>query len=265
MATDAPAAADSWNALRAVMVVAHPGHELRIHHWLERARPLVLILTDASGHTGRSRLASTTAVLQRAGAVVGDIYGRMSDRDFYRALLAADTAFFTKLRDEIASVLERARIDYVVGDSVEGANPAHDVCRLLLNSALLQVEKVTSRRLRNLEFPLEGPPDDCPSQDRADAIVVELSEDAYRRKLAAARSVPEIATDVDRLVSTYGPQAFRIECLRPVRYGLEIGHCFEHPCMYERHGEKQVAAGIYREVIRFREHVAPLAEHLRYG
>jgi hypothetical protein len=44
-------------------MIAHPGHELRVHHWIERTRPLVFVLTDGSGHTGVSRLASTTAVL----------------------------------------------------------------------------------------------------------------------------------------------------------------------------------------------------------
>jgi hypothetical protein len=55
---------------------------------------------------------------------------------------------------------------------------------------------------------------------------------------------------------------FRIEYLRPVRYGLEIGQLFEHPAIYERYGERQVAAGLYQEVIRFREHISPLAKRL---
>nr|MDP9120522.1 hypothetical protein [Acidobacteriota bacterium] len=28
---------------RAALVIGHPGHELRVHGWLERARPLVLV------------------------------------------------------------------------------------------------------------------------------------------------------------------------------------------------------------------------------
>jgi hypothetical protein len=52
----------------AALVVAHPGHELRVHHWLELTRPFVIVLTDGSGHSGQSRLASTTRVLAAAGA-----------------------------------------------------------------------------------------------------------------------------------------------------------------------------------------------------
>src|SRR5207253_5484219 len=31
---------------RAALVIAHPGHELRVYHWLRLARPSVFILTD---------------------------------------------------------------------------------------------------------------------------------------------------------------------------------------------------------------------------
>jgi hypothetical protein len=116
--------------------------------------------------------------------------------------------------------------------------------------------------VRNFEFPLDGPPHDCPAEDRPDAIVLELGEDALQRKLAAARAYPELAGEVERAFTIHGWEPFRVECLCPVRYGLEIGHRFQHPPYYESYGEKQVAAGVYRQVLRFREHLAPLAERL---
>ncbi len=82
---------------RAALVVAHPGHELRVHHWMERARPVVFVLTDGSGSAHSSRLASTTAVLEQAGARPGSIYGRLSDRDLYRALLDHGSQPFREL------------------------------------------------------------------------------------------------------------------------------------------------------------------------
>jgi hypothetical protein len=169
------------------------------------------------------------------------------------------------LTDEISTILDHEGVEYVVGDAVEGVNPGHDVCRLLLNAALLRIEAAHGRRLRNLEFPVEGSPHDCPPEDRDDAIILELGEDAYQRKLDAARSYVEIAVDMTRMMANHDIEAFRIECLRPVSYGLDIGHRFEHPAVYESYGEKQVAAGIYREVIRFREHLVPLAEMLGTG
>src|SRR5215470_12779269 len=88
---------------RAALVLAHPGHELRVHGWLEAARPLVFVLTDGSGHSDRGRLASTTRVLEQAGAERGPLYGRLTDRALYGALLAGDHALFDGLADELAA------------------------------------------------------------------------------------------------------------------------------------------------------------------
>lgn len=246
---------------RAALVIAHPGHELRVHHWLELARPMVCVLTDGSGHSHRSRLASTTAVLERTGATPGPLYGRLSDGRLYEAILGGDADLFAALADELATALDAAAVDTVAGDAVEGFNPGHDVCRLLLNAAVLRLEQ-TGRRLENFEFPLEGPPHECPPEERSEAVLLELDEGSLLRKLEAARSYPELADEVEKAFASYGLEPFRIECLRPVRYGLEIGHRFAHPPYYESYGEKQVAAGIYQEVIRFRDHLAPLAASL---
>jgi hypothetical protein len=239
-------------------VIAHPGHELRVHHWIERTRPLVFVLTDGSGHTGVSRLASTTAVLERAGATPGSIYGRLSDREVYRAILDGDVDLFAGLADELAAALDRAEIGVVAGDAVEGFNPGHDACRLVINAALLR----SGRNPANFEFPLEAAPEDCPPQDRPEAIRLELDSGALQRKLAAAAGYPEMAYEMERALASHGRAAFGVEHLRPVRYGLEIGGRHPQPPFYESYGERQVAAGIYREVIRFRDHMVPLAEGL---
>src|SRR5262245_66068555 len=93
---------------RAALIIAHPGHELRVHGWLERARPLVFVLTDGSGHTGRSRLASTSELLRGTGARPGGIYGRFADREVYAAILTRDVRRLTALADEPADELVRA-------------------------------------------------------------------------------------------------------------------------------------------------------------
>jgi len=251
----------SWQDLRAALVIAHPGHELRVHHWVERAKPNVFVLTDGSGHTDRSRLSQTTALLEAVGALPGAMFGRLTDRQLYRAILASDAEALAALSQELAEGLDAAGIDYVVGDAVEGFNPGHDVCRLIINAALMRLD-AAGRRLGNFEFALEGPPNACPPEERDRAIVVRLDEHAYARKLAAAGAYPEIAADMARLTSSYGADAFRVECLLPVRYGLSIADRFTHPPKYEAYGEKRVAAGFYAEVIRFRQHLAPVAARL---
>lgn len=244
---------------RAALVVAHPGHELRVHRWLELNRPAVFVLTDGSGNHGVSRLGSSTALLDQAGATAGSIYGRLSDRELYRAILGGDLGLFTALADELSRGL--ADMDVVAGDAVEGYNPGHDVCRLLLNAAVLRLER-EGRRIANFDFPLVGAPDDCPPDDRTEALRLELDEESLHRKLEAARTYPELAGEVEAALAAHGSDRFRVECLRPVRYGLDIAPLFSHPPFYETHGEKRVALGLYGQVIRFREHIAPLAAGL---
>src|SRR5947208_3095820 len=149
---------------RAALVIAHPGHELRVHGWVELARPLAFVLTDGSGHTGQSRLTSTSGLLERAGAAPGGIYGRLTDRALYAAILGGD-------------------VDLVAG----------------------------------------------------------------------------LAGEVAATFAETGLEAFRIECLRPVGDSAPP----EDPPYYERYGERQVMAGHYGRVLRYREHFAPLEAALR--
>lgn len=246
----------------AALVIAHPGHELKVHRWLELARPLVFVLTDGSGHGGLSRLASTAALLARTGARPGPIFGRMTDRDLYRSLLAGRLEPFVGLTEELAEALRREGIELVAGDAVEGFNPGHDVCRLLLNAAVARL-RAGGQAVENCEFPLDGGPDQRPPEDPAGGVHLELDGPALARKLAAARSYPGLEEEVARALARHGSDAFRSERLRRVRYGLDIAGQFSHPPFYEIHGERQVAAGFYREVLRYQAHVAPLAEGLR--
>src|SRR5687767_10891755 len=121
---------------RAALIVAHPGHELRVHGWLEETLPPVCVLTDGSGRTQRSRLDSTTRVLEAAGTAPGPVYGAMSDVELYNAVLDHDHSPFTRVVDEIARMLLSEQVDLVVGDAQEGYNPAHDVCRLVVDAAV---------------------------------------------------------------------------------------------------------------------------------
>ncbi|MFL5538437.1 MAG: hypothetical protein ACJ8J0_05565 [Longimicrobiaceae bacterium] len=243
---------------RPVLVVAHPGHELRVYGWLESAAPLVCVLTDGSGSGGEARLESTTRLLAGTGARPGSIYGRMSDREIYAAILDRDFACFTGLAEQLAGELEACGADCVAGDAVEGYNPSHDVCRLVINAAL----RLLGRAVPAYDFALVGAPDGCPEALRADALWVELDEAALARKLAAARSYEELAGEVEHALARFGVAPFRTECLRPVDLSERYGWDPAQVPFYESYGEKRVAEGAYDRVLRFAEHVRPLADAL---
>jgi hypothetical protein len=247
---------------RAALVIAHPGHELRVHGWLELARPLVFILTDGSGRTGLSRLAASSEVLRRCGARPGPIYGRMSDRELYQALLDGRHELFAGLVEELVEALRRESVALVAGDAVEGFNPAHDVSRLLLNAAVARLRSAGDA-IDNRDFPLDGAPAGGSGGERAAAMRIRLDLPALARKLAAAQAYPGLEDEVRRALARFGPASFATEWLREVRYGLELDGLIAVPPFYEVHGERQVAAGYYRDAVRYRTHVAPLADHLR--
>jgi hypothetical protein len=243
---------------QAVLIVGHPGHELRLHGWLESVRPAVMMLTDGSGPSGHSRLASSTTLLERAGAAPGPIYGRLSDKAVYQAVLDHDVPLFIGLVDEMADVLVRDRIDCVVGDGAEGYNPTHDICRLLVNTAVTIAQQIRGTEIANLAFPLVARPD--LAEPDPGLLCIELDDEALERKLRAARAYTELADEVTAALTAWGAEAFRKEYLRFVdaRDPLEP---VETP-YYERHGEQRVASGVYECVIRYHTHVKPLANAL---
>ena len=241
--------------VRPALIVAHPGHELRLHGWLEIARPIVLVLTDGSGASGRSRLRSTAGVLTATDAAPGPLFGRLTDRALYAMIVARDAALALRLVDELAAAILGHRVDYVVADALEGYNPAHDLCHVLVSAAVLQARR-SGVRVPQLDFPLAAAPNASPS--RRGSARLDLDDAALARKLAAARVYVGLGNEVERALALYGTEAFRVERLRR----LGEPPCTvppEDPPFYERYGASQVAGGQYAELLRYREHFAPLA------
>jgi len=266
----------------AILVIAHPGHELRVHGWLETTRPEVWVLTDGSGRSGRSRLDSTTRVIEATGGTRGSVYGHMTDGDLYNAVLNSEHDAFTTLVDDLADALMRDNVDCIAGDAEEGYNPAHDICRLVINAATMLVNRRSDKQVRNYDFTLVGAPDRWAEKAGADSLRLHLDDAAFARKLSAAHNYPELHAEVEgalngasngplrdhsdlaeRSRSAYGvteTNNFRIECLRPVNSHLHPP--FANQPFYEEYGERQVKAGHYSYVLRYREHMLPLAAAL---
>jgi hypothetical protein len=237
------------------IVVAHPGHELVIHHYMEVHRPLYFCLTDGSGGNAQSRLASTDRLIDQVGARRGAIYGRLSDKEVYRLLLEGHADVFVDLRNELAASLIDADIQCVAGDAMEGFNPGHDVCRVLIDSAVALVLARTGRAIENYEFAVHN----NPATDPEGALIrLDLDDSAFDRKIAAAMAYREITADVQDALERFGREAFAVECLRLSSTRAMLERFETTPPSYESIGESRVRAGRYREVVRYREHVAPV-------
>jgi hypothetical protein len=243
---------------RTALVVAHPGHELTIYHWVERYRPLYLCLTDGSGGSGSSRLGSTARLLAAVGASPGPLWGRYPDREVYRILLGGRLEELVRWAEELADVLVDAGVDCVAGDAVEGFNPSHDVCRFLIDAAVARARERTGREIHNYDFVLDGHPSTCPAALRGEALWLRLDASAVERKIRAALEYEELREEVQAALGRFGNDAFAVECLRPATTESMIERFEVELPEYERSGQTRVAQGVYRDVIRYRQHVLPL-------
>lgn len=276
---------ENFSGARAALVVAHPGHELRVYGWLAATRPVVCVITDGSGRSNESRIGSSERLLASVGARRGPVFGRLTDAELYSAILGHDHTLFNGLADELAETFVRERVECVACDAAEGGHPGHDACRLVVDAAVRVAARETESEIAVYDFPLYGRPDDCPEELREASLWLRLDDEAFGRKLGAAREYREVAEEVEAALSGAGSvsmranpdlaarsridtaassETFRTECLRPVAAGARYEERFgnESP-FYERYAERQVAAGHYARAIRYREHMLPLAEALR--
>ena len=238
----------------AMLVVGHPGHELRVHGWLESARPIVMVLTDGSGHAGVPRLLSTELVITRAGARSGAVFGRLTDSALYRALLDRRDSVFIEIAELIAAAIVRHDIEIVAGDDAEGFNPTHDVCRWLVDAAVRIARTRTGRPIANLAFPLMEAPGATDQWPDSPSSTIVLSDAALNRKLAAATGYPEMASEVAAARARFTDEAFRRETFRHVGDNELWTPGHERP-FYEQHGSRRVTDGVYAEVIQYDPHM----------
>jgi hypothetical protein len=277
----------------AALAVTHPSHELRAYGWLERAQPRVLVFTDGAGRAGQPRVARTADLLGRLGLKAGEVFGVVTDLEIYAAVLRRDVRFFLGWAEVVARDLAQSEIELLVGDAAEGHNVAHDLWRGVLDAAVDIARDRHGRSIESFVFPLFGHPAACPGAAGEAAVRLELDDAQFARKLAAVRAYsptlaaeldalrggefyagligvgletlvqfPEAYAQVRKMVADITIDDFRIECLWsvPPFESLTRG---PHTPFYEVYGERLVAAGLYREVIRYGAHVAPVLEGLR--
>ena len=248
---------------KTALMVGHPGHELRVFHWLETHRPLMCCLTDGSGSLEKPRIDSARRLLANAGASPGPIFCRVSDKQLYRFIMEGKSDFFVELVDELARVWIAAEIDVVAGDAAEGFNPAHDLCRCIVDAAVARVRFLCGRQLANYQFLLEGRPDACPAHLREAAIWLHLGEQDLARKMAAALDYPELKPEVELAIQHFGTEAFALECLYPADTQPMLELWENEAPGYERYGCQRVEEGRYKEAIGYRRHIRSIVNAIQ--
>lgn len=242
------------------MCIGHPGHELRVLHWVTLYRPLTCVLTDGSGANRPPRIDSTARILHELRAQPGCIFAPFTDREFFNLVLAGDPAPFIELARKLADVWRAEEIEMVAGDMLEGFNVAHDLCRILINAAVEHCGCVHGRTLLNYEFPLES---NAPPGHDDHALVLQLDDESFHKKQQlCTKAYPEILAEVNRQIEKFGEAPFRVETLLPATVPAGLEWKSDKPPYYETYGARQITAGHYQHLITYRDHVAPLAHAL---
>lgn len=255
--------ASRFGGRAAALLVAHPGHELRVHGWMSSVRPRVFVLTDGSGRAGVARIARSRAVVRAAGAAPGALFGCLTDRELYEALRARKTDLFLQLTRELADQLVALSPATVVVDALEGAILAHDVLHLCTRVALARAAARSVRPVL-LVFSLMDHPWRVAGSS-GPALRIELDAEARARKETALRGYAEIRAEVQAHRAVWGDAVLGTEVLReaePLDAALARLADAAQPCAWERHGEALVRAGVYATSIRRGEHLLPLLDGL---
>ncbi len=245
---------------KVALILGHPGHELRVHRFLELYKPRVYVLTDGSGSTSISRVYNTLNIIEQTTSTASPVMGRFTDSELYRIIREQDTSTLEPLMEEIVDDLERNNIDFIVGDSIEGYNPTHDLCRYMINAIVRIYSHRKGVTIPNYDFLLDGPPHVCPPELKEEAIWIKLNDEEFERKYAAAQNYPEIIKDLDIALQQHGKAPFQIECLRPAKDLNQYSTWTTEIPYYESYGLNKVKTGEYSEVISFEQHLLPLAK-----
>lgn len=127
-----------------------------------------------------------------------------------------------------------------------------------VNAALAYTPKLA----RDIEAALEGEPFQGIRRFSEPQLAGEVDVELSASVLAELDSQPTLKAQLRDIIEGVPLDAFRVESFR--RVDNQMGtHWTTGPLFYELYGEKLVAAGRYKEVIRYREHMLPLAEAIR--
>jgi hypothetical protein len=256
-------ASEVFNAFRhPALVVGHPGHELKVLGWISAYQPRAYVLTDGSGRGGHSRLPSTARLFEQLSIETDGVFGAMSDAELYRAILARKMSSCLATLDRIIESFIENDVDVVAADAMEGFNPAHDICRSLVDAAVVAVNLRTGRTIANYKFCLTEW--ERSGRERHDGACahLSLSDAALRNKIDAAQGYVELKEEVCAALALRGEEYFRVECLKRVSQPFQ--ECeYSGPPSYEGWGEQRVSEGAYEAVIRYDQHVEPMVDAIR--
>lgn len=220
-------------------------------------RPHVFVLTDGGRSGGPGRLWLSHHLAAQTGAPIGAITGRHRDRDVFDALLRKDARFFTDWTAALEEQLCAIEAAVVVVDGWQMYNVAHDLVHVMGRVAGARASARLGRAIPVLDYDVVPAGLSGVQQRGIEAMRLELDDAALARKRHSSFESSELRAEVETTIALEGEEAQRVEILRrPADLDALIADP-EAVAQYEAYGAERVAAGIYKDVIRWNEHVAP--------
>jgi LmbE family N-acetylglucosaminyl deacetylase len=246
-----------------MLVIGHPGHEIRCHGWLGRNRPTVVVLTSGGGASKSGRIARTRRIIESAGASASRLFGNFSDHEIYHFMLSRSAAPLVSWTAELAGLIREEQPAVILTDMVEGYNSGHDLTAYLVAAALEKAGPTPRGPSQVICQPLVGPPDQAWGGRLRPCLSIALTDEEFELKMRSAGDYAELAAEVAGALRENPAEAFRKECFYRPEEARLLETLPQDPPFYETFGERQVASGKFAEVIRHREHVLPLMRDIR--
>jgi hypothetical protein len=245
------------------LIIAHPGHELRLTGWISRTKPIVHILTTGSRHGhSRSRLEASRDLIEGLGGAPGDVFGWMEDRSLYAAIMDGALDAFDEALARLTVSLATTRCRLVVCDAWQLYSPAHDIAHLLARSAVAAVNRQLRLKMRLHEFAVVPMQQSLFDGTAREAERVELSEGEVLSKIKRVAEYPDVERETADFLRLSDLSALAVERLdKPLAWSALKPPRGTVP-LYETFGEERVADGHYSDVLRWK-HVRPFVDVFR--
>lgn len=229
-----------------VLVLAHPGHELRIHHWLEVNKPRVYLLTDGSGGKEQSRTHYSAKVVEQTGSTQGSVFGSIADKVWYTALAEHNFGFIRSVLEDIEADLPDGEEYQIVADAVDGYNPVHDLASAM--GVALQRRLKAKGKIASLYFSAA-----VPGASGKSVFGLDLDDAAEERKLKALGDYTPLAEEARRILEQ-DKTAINREYMIDQDTDWSDG-TIPH---WEEIGRERVRAGTYSSCLTYKEHFQPI-------
>lgn len=271
--------------------VAHAGHELRLHGFLEKVKPYIFILSEGKKISDKDSMLMYSWKYIQEVIDKKDSFGILTlpdkeqkvmyidDLQIYNEIILGNTGFFGMYMSMMIQNIQQKKIDYIVADASEGTSVVHELCRIMTDIVVKYIHNTTGKKIMNYEYSVDKPFDHSLTDD---CIHIELDEEMFQRKIIHIISYhpaifqnlkPDVSLDMNivnelrktkhgalelkKIIEEIHPTFFHNEYIRPCIYKEPA----EKPS-YEVQGEKSVARGVYSQVITYAGHIKPLKEKL---